>query len=50
LLEQSKLLIASDWFEMRLSERIVRYWASYVKQEKYIQEIHLRQAIAHHEW
>lgn len=44
------MLVAIDWYEMKLSERIFCIWDGYTKEQKLIEEVKLRQATAHYNW
>lgn len=50
LLEQSKMLVAIDWYEMRISEHILREWKIISKQTKMIEDFKMKHAEAHHNW
>lgn len=50
LMEKGKLLVATDWYEMRLNERFFSLWVARTKQEKIIMETKMKHAEAHYNW
>lgn len=50
LVEHSKQLLAMDWYDMKLSERMLREWVRFTAKKRLILEIKLRKAEAHHNW
>lgn len=48
--ERSKLNVAIDYHEFKLSEIMFRQWWSYTKRMQMIQETKMKQAKSHHEW
>ncbi|GAB0090946.1 uncharacterized protein DMENIID0001_057310 [Sergentomyia squamirostris] len=50
LLEKGKLLVAVDWYEMRLNERFFSFWLARSKQEKIVLETKFKHAEAHYCW
>lgn len=50
LVENSKKLLAIDWYDMKLGERMLREWVRFAAQRRLIVEIKLRKAEAHHNW
>lgn len=44
------MLVAIDWYDMKLSERIFHVWIGHTKMQKILDEIKLRQAEAHYNW
>lgn len=50
LLEQSKMLVAIDWYEMKISEHILREWKVISKQTKMVEDFKMKHAEAHHNW
>lgn len=50
LVEHSKMLLAIDWHELKLSERIIRDWIRATAQRRLVFEIKFRKAEAHHNW
>lgn len=49
-LQTSKLLVAIDWHDMRLTERMFRRWDNYTRHQRCIEEVKMRQAEAHYNW
>ncbi|XP_059610789.1 golgin subfamily A member 6-like protein 6 [Phlebotomus argentipes] len=50
LMEKGKLLVAVDWYEMRLNERFFGLWVARTRQEKIVLETKMRHAEAHYNW
>lgn len=50
LILQSKQMVADDWYNLRLSERIFRAWERKTAQTRLIFEIKQKQADAHFHW
>lgn len=50
LIENSKKLLAIDWYDLKLSERMFCEWVRFTAQKRLILEIKLRKAEAHHNW
>lgn len=50
LIVQSKKLLADDWFQLRLSDRIFRAWNCVTAQTRLTYEIKMKQAEAHFNW
>ncbi|KAJ6649713.1 Coiled-coil domain-containing protein [Pseudolycoriella hygida] len=50
LLQHSKMLVAIDWCDMKLTERMFHLWIGHTKMEKILDEIKMRQAEAHYNW
>lgn len=49
-IEHSKRLVADDWYEMRLTERVIRSWNGVTAQMRMLFEIKRKQADAHYNW
>lgn len=50
LVEHSKQLVADDWYDMRLTERVFHRWNRITELRRMSFEIKRKQAEAHHEW
>ncbi len=50
LLQHSKMLVAMDWCDMKLTERMFHVWIGHTKMQKILGEIKMRQAEAHYNW
>lgn len=50
LVEHSKKLLAADWYDLKLSERVFRDWGRVTAQRRLIVEIKMRKAKAHYNW
>ncbi|XP_037037996.1 calponin homology domain-containing protein DDB_G0272472 [Bradysia coprophila] len=48
--QHSKMLVAMDWYDLKLTERMFHIWVGYTKMEKILDEIKMRQAEAHYDW
>lgn len=48
LVENSKKLLAADWYDLKLSERMFRDWVRVTAQRRLIVEIKMRKATAHY--
>lgn len=48
--ERSKLNVAIDYHEFKLTEFMFHQWWSYSKHQQMIQETKMKQAKSHHEW
>lgn len=44
------MLVAIDWYDMKLSERIIHAWIGHTKFQKVLDEIKMKQAEAHYNW
>lgn len=49
-MERSKNLLATDWYDMKLSERALRTWSCLTAQIRLTFEIKMKQAELHYEW
>lgn len=44
------MLVAIDWCDMKMTERMFHVWIGYTKMQKILDEIKLRQAESHYNW
>lgn len=50
LVEHSKQLLADDWYDMKITEKILRIWIQIRSQTQMIFEIKWKKAQTHHDW
>lgn len=44
------MLVAMDWYDMKLSDQILGIWSGYTKKQNLLREVKMRQAEAHYNW
>lgn len=49
-IHKSKYLVAIDWYEVKITEKIVKHWALKTQQNKILEIAKLRGAEAHYNW
>lgn len=50
LLQQSKLLVAIDWYELQMTSKIIRHWHERTRQLKQIEAVKAQRSEAHYNW
>lgn len=49
-IHKSKFLVAIDWYEVKISEKLVKCWVHFMRQSKFIEANKMRKAEAHFNW
>ena len=49
-IHQSKFLVAIDWYEVKITEKIVTHWALKTQQNKILEMAKIRGSEAHYNW
>lgn len=50
LIEQSKLLVAYDWYDLKLTNKSFDVWLNFTNQCKLLEELKYKKAEAHYNW
>lgn len=49
-IHKSKFLVAIDWYEVKVSEKLFKCWVHFARQSKFIETNKMRKAEAHYNW
>lgn len=49
-IHQSKFLVAVDWYEVKISEKLLKFWIQFTKRSKIIEGSKMKSAEAHYNW
>lgn len=50
LLQQSKMLVAIDWYELQIASKVIRHWYHRTRQLKQIEAVKQQRAETHYNW
>lgn len=49
-IQTNKMLVAIDWYDMKLAEHTFCLWDGYTRQQKLMEEVKIKQAKSHYNW